>query len=321
MGRIVGIDLGTCYSSVATPGHWTGPGFRGDSSGGSVILDRLFRDHTPSVVAENDGGEMVVGSPAKARAGRFPAPILFAKRWLGEDKTFYLPRHGALRPEEVCAHILRHLKQMAEERLGEGVDEAVLTLPAVAPLRAKQALEASAALAGLEPVQVVPAAVAAALMFAADDPSDPLRVLMYDFGGGGFKVAIVEKRDGTVSTGSILALDGDRFLGGCDLDRSLAVWMLDRLNAQGYDLDLNLENPADRAIFDQLLVYAEQTKINLSISEEHAIWDTSTGIMDHSGNRVVVDLAITRQEFEALIAQQVERSLDVCRRMWEKASP
>src|SRR6266404_5547685 len=101
MGRIVGIDLGTTYSAVAIPEDRSGvDGFlvaRGCPSC-SVILDERKRHITPSVVAEDERGEIVVGHLAKGRAGFSPAPIMFAKRAMGEDTTFALAKQGVLRP-------------------------------------------------------------------------------------------------------------------------------------------------------------------------------------------------------------------------------
>lgn len=132
MGRIVGIDLGTTYSAVAIPEERSGEGFfvAPECPGYSIVLDPFRRRITPSVVAEDNAGKLVVGHTAKGRAGLAPEPIMFAKRWMGEDKIFPLARQGSLRPEDVSAHILRYLKEMAERRLGEPVDEAVITVPA-----------------------------------------------------------------------------------------------------------------------------------------------------------------------------------------------
>src|SRR5690349_8787434 len=112
MGRIVGIDLGTTYSAVAIPEERAGEGFfvAPECSGYSVLMDRFKRRITPSVVAEDNQGQIIVGYSAKGRAGFSPEPIMFAKRWMGEDKTFQLNKQGTLRPEEVSAHVLRFLK-------------------------------------------------------------------------------------------------------------------------------------------------------------------------------------------------------------------
>ena len=216
MSRIVGIDLGTTYSCVAIPEERMDEGFLTVKKcpGCSVVLDRLKRRITPSVVAEDKNGNIVTGYPAKGRAGFFPEPVMFAKRSMGEDATFRLDKQGSLAPEEVSAHVLRGLKEMAERRLGEPVTEAVVTVPAYFSLKAKQMTEKAGEMAGLKVAQIAQEPVAAALMYCAGDGRDPLRIMTYDLGGGTFDVAVLEKRDGTIGTDSILAFDGDRFMGG-----------------------------------------------------------------------------------------------------------
>lgn len=322
MGQIVGIDLGTTYSAVAIPGDHVESGFFSvpECPGYTVILDPLKRRITPSVVAEDETGRVVVGYSAKGRAGLSPDPVMFAKRSMGEDVTFALASQGSLTPEEVSAHILRYLKEMAEARLGEPVDEAVITVPAYFSLRAKQMTEKAGELAGLKVAQVAPEPVAAALMYCVGDERDPLRIMTYDLGGGTFDVAVLEKRDGIISGGSVLTFDGDRFLGGYDFDKDLAFWILDQLNALGYDLHLNHDNPADKVIFSKLMIYAERAKIELSRSESYEFEERTTGISDHSGNPVVIEMIITREEFEGLISSAVDYTLQICcRAMAEKA--
>lgn len=320
MGRIVGIDLGTTYSAVAIPEERGGEGLlavRG-CPGCSVVMDRLKRRITPSVVAEDDRGNIVVGHTAKGRAGLSPEPIMFAKRYMGEDKTYALGKQGELRPHEVSGHILRALKEIAEARLGEEVDEAVITVPAYFSLKAKQMTEEAGKLAGLKVAQLAAEPVAAALMYCAGDDRDPLRVMTYDLGGGTFDVAVIEKRDGAISGDSIIASDGDRFLGGYDFDKALAYWMLDQLGQIGYDLSFEDDDPAGKIVFAKLLVYAERAKIELSRSPSHQFQEPSTGIKDRAGEEVVLDFVVTREDFEGLIRGKVEHTVGICRRALEE---
>lgn len=324
MGRIVGIDLGTTYSAVAIPEERAGTGFMTvpECPGYSIVTDQLGRGITPSVVAEDAAGNIIVGFQAKARAGLSPEPIMFAKRWMGEDKTFQLARQGTLRPVDVSAHILRYLKGVAEQRLGESVDEAVITVPAYFSMKAKEMTEEAGKMAGLHVAQVAQEPVAAALMYCMGDARDPLRIMTYDLGGGTFDVAILEKRDGTITANSIRAFDGDRFLGGYDFDQRLAEWLMEQLCTKGYDLRLDFDNTADNVIFAKLMVYAEQAKIALSKSDVHEIVEPNTNITDHSGNPVEIGLSITRQQFEQMIGEQIEYTIQICRRaMNEKAQP
>jgi actin-like ATPase involved in cell morphogenesis len=324
VGVIIGIDLGTTYSAVAIPEQRAGEGFftMREFPGYSIVLDPRKRRITPSVVAEDDAGNIVVGHSAKSRAGFSPEPIMFAKRWMGEDKVFALSKQGTLRPVDVSAHILRYLKQLAEARLGESVEEAVITVPAYFSNKAKQMTREAAEQAGLKVAQLAQEPVAAAIMYCANDPRDPLRVMTYDLGGGTFDICILEKKDGTISTNSILAFDGDRFLGGYDFDKLLAQWLLDQLISSGYDLHLDMTEPRDREIFAKLMVEAETIKIELSRKELVEIRNQNTGIRDHRNDAVTIELDITREQFEAMIRRQVDYTIELCHRArLEKASP
>jgi actin-like ATPase involved in cell morphogenesis len=323
MGEIIGIDLGTCYSAVVVPENRPGDGFLTlpGLAGYSVVLDRFHRRITPSVVAEDDAGNIIVGHAAKARAGQTPGPVMFAKRSMGEDVQFPLGKSGAQSAREISVHILRYLKKMAEERLGATVDQAVITYPAHFALKAKQMTEQAGTLAGFKTVVTAPEPVAAALMYCASDPRDPLRVMTYDLGGGTFDVAILEKVDGRISASSIKSSDGDRFLGGYNFDKSLAEWMLAQLRNHGFDLTLDMAHPPDRVIAAKLMIYAERAKIELSKSTVTEIIEPSPGIADHAGNPVSIHLEVTREQFESMIRDEIERSILICHRCRETAKP
>lgn len=324
MGLIIGIDLGTTYSAVAIPEPRTGEGFYTlrEFPGYAVILDNRKRRIMPSVVAEDDKGQIVVGHEAKGRAGMSPEPIMFSKRWMGQDKKFQLAKRGTLAPPDVAAHILRQLKQLAELRLGATVEEAVITVPAYFSQSAKELTVAAAEKAGLRVAQLAQEPVAAAIMYCTNDTRDPLRVMTYDLGGGTFDVAILEKRDGTISSSSMLAFDGDPFLGGYDFDKILAQWLVDQLLSSGYDLHLDMTEVGDREIFAKLMVMAEEIKIALSGKELVEIRNQTTGVRDHRGESVTIELDVTRDQFESMIETQVNYTIGLCRRaMAEKAKP
>ena len=317
MGKIVAIDLGTTYCCVAIPEERNDAGFfvLEKCPGYSVVRDKFKRLTTPSVVAENSRGDIVVGYTAKNLTGGSIEPIMFAKRAMGEDVTFRLEKNGDLKPEEVSAHILRYLKTMAEERLGEPVDEAVVTIPAYFSTKAKQLTEKAGEMAGLKVAQIAQEPVAAALMYCAGDTRDPLQIMTYDLGGGTFDVAILEKKDGTISTSSVKAFDGDRFLGGYDFDKKLALWLVGRLMEIGYKLDAN-----DPVTFAKLLLLAEKAKVKLSKEPCYEFSEDQTGIVDRDGNPVVIQLGICREEFERLIEPDIDYTIEICKRcMAEKA--
>jgi actin-like ATPase involved in cell morphogenesis len=315
MGHIVGIDLGTTYSVVAVPQVLDGPYFE-CVNGYTVIKDSMKRRITPSVVADDGKGNALVGYRAKGRAGMHPEPVMFVKRVMGEERSF--PLCGkACRPEEVSAHILRYLKELASEQLGEPVEEAVITVPAYFTLKQKQLTEEAGKLAGLKVAQIAQEPVAAALMYSLGDTRDPLTIMTYDLGGGTYDIAILEKRDGVFS---IKAFDGDRFLGGYNFDKRLVFWIADQLKQ--YDLHLNLDDPHDSLIFSKLMVLAERAKIELSKTDTYHLLEPNTGIIDHRDEPVSIDLEIPREAFEDLIRDYIEDTIRLCwRAMNEKANP
>lgn len=275
MARTIGIDLGTTYSAVSIAEERAGEGFyvlRG-CPGFSILRDKLKNLITPSVVAENSKGELIVGYSAKARAGFSPEPIMFAKRWMGTNKTFRLDKQGELSVVEASAEIIKYLKKMAEDKLGETVDHVVITVPAYFSFIAKQMTKEAAMLAGFDEkaITILLEPVAAALMYSVNDPREDLRIMIYDLGGGTFDVAILRKKEGVISNDSVEAFGGDPMLGGYNFDETLAYWILDELNANGYNLPLfkHQENdPAvqaqkqqqDRVIWAKLMVYAGTSK-------------------------------------------------------------
>jgi len=120
--------------------------------------------------------------------------------------------------------------------------------------------------------------------------------------------------DGIISTDSILAYNGNRFLGGYDFDDQLAKWLLCQLCAQGYELELDLNQPADRVAYAKLMVIAERIKLKLSDYESYEVVENETGITDHAGNAVSIQLTIAREEFEQLICDRIEETMELCHR-------
>jgi cell division ATPase FtsA len=332
--KTVGIDLGTTNSVVAIAEARQGKGFfiTPKCPSVSVITDKLDRKFQPSVVAVLDErGNHLVGDSAKARAGMEPPPIMFAKRWMGEEHPFNLGRYGILKPEDVSARVLAHLKKIAEEQLGETVEEAVITVPAYFNTKAKQMTGEAAKLvsevlkreggkAKLNVKQLALEPVAAALMYCSGESRDPLTIMTYDLGGGTFDVAIMEKKDGFITSDSIISFDGNPKLGGYNFDRKIAFWMVEQLNSKGYDLDLDLSNPRDNVIFAKLMVIAEETKIKLSKKEVVEIQEpaSTSGIKDHAGESVELAMQLTRDQFEDMIHDEIEETIKISQRTLTK---
>jgi actin-like ATPase involved in cell morphogenesis len=311
---VVGIDLGTTHSVIATPQRFEGKYFE-LTRGVTVIKDDYNQRLTPSVVAVNRQGDLLVGRRAKARAGMQPEPIMFVKRSMGEAVEFELGDRR-LRPEEVSAEILRYLKTMAEKQMGEEIEEAVITVPAYFTTLQKQKTKEAGELAGLSVGEILQEPVAAALMYCYDDDRDPLTIMTYDLGGGTFDVAVLRKEEGVFTSKSH---DGDRYLGGYDFDKRLVYWIIDRLNAQGYRIEIDPESPDHRAALSKLLVLAETVKIALSDREVYALMEPNTGIFDARGEPVSIDVEITRETFEGLIEDYIDESVRLCHRAVRKA--
>lgn len=311
---VVGIDLGTTYSVIATPQKFDGEYFD-TVRGVTIIKDDNKQRITPSVVAVDRQGNLFVGRRAKNRAGQQPEPIMFVKRSMGEAKEFALGDRR-LQPEEVSAEILRYLKALAEKQMGEEIEEAVITVPAYFNNIQKQKTKEAGELAGLRVGEPLQEPVAAALTYCYDDERDPLTIMTYDLGGGTFDVAILKKEQGVFD---IKAFDGDRFLGGYDFDKRLAYWIFDRLKGQ-FQLPLDPESPEHRLVLSKLLVSAEIAKIKLSDLETYVLLEPNTGITDVQGEPVSIDLEITREMFENLINDYIEDTIRLCRRALEKAN-
>lgn len=294
---IIGIDLGTTYSAVATT----------DATGRPrVLANRLGQLTTPSVVSFLGPDEVVVGSAAKERRATDPdSTVSLIKRQMGTDRP--LEFHGVGHtPESVSALILRALVDDAAAALGAGPDEpvrAVVTVPAYFGLREREATQQAAQLAGIEVLELVAEPVAAALHHGVADTSDRT-ILIYDLGGGTFDCTVLRSAGGSVA---VLATDGDSHLGGAEVDERLADALLGRLADQ---LPPGLEHPADDdALVQEAVALAEVAKRSLGGKERHRV------ALRHAGHvlRVDVDRAMVAEVCLDLVDRTmviVERLLD-----------
>ena len=192
----IGIDLGTTNSAVA---HLQNE---------PKIIENQGRATTPSVIAYDDS-EILIGQPAKDLAMVLPS-VSSVKRHMGTDKRFTLGGKE-YSPEEISAKIIEELKRVAEERLEEPVDSAVITIPAYFSGAQKEATKRAGEIAGLKNIRLLAEPIAAALAYRSEDI-----VLVYDLGGGTFDVAIIDCFDY-----NMIGLAGDNYLGGDVFDSRL----------------------------------------------------------------------------------------------------
>ena len=276
MPKILGIDLGTTNSCMAI------------IEGGQpkVLENKEGHRTTPSVIALSKTGERLVGQLAKRQAVTNPKNTLYSiKRLIGRrpnDKEVSLVKEHApyevtvegdkikvkmgdkaFTPPEISAMVLQKLKADAEEKLGEKITEAVITVPAYFDDSQRQATKDAGEIAGLKVLRIINEPTAAAFAYGFDKKQDQ-KIVVYDLGGGTFDVSVLDiSHDGEQSTVEVLATNGDTHLGGDDFDAKIIEWILNEFkNTEGVDLSkdpLSLQRVKDAA---------EKAKIELSSTPE-----------------------------------------------------
>ncbi len=322
MAKVIGIDLGTTNSCLAIS----------ENGQTKVIENAEGARTTPSIVAYVDGGEILVGAPAKRQAVTNPKNTIYAvKRLIGRrfedaevqkdiDKLPFeivkAPNGDAwvkvqdkeLSPPQVSAEILRKMKQAAEAHLGETVSEAVITVPAYFNDSQRQATKDAGRIAGLEVKRIINEPTAAALAFGMDKAAQGDRkIAVYDLGGGTFDISIIEIADVDGDKQfEVLATNGDTFLGGEDFDQRLINYIIDEFKKeQGIDLT------QDVMALQRLKEAAEKAKIELSSGQQTDI-NLPYITMDATGPKHLA-LKVTRAKFESLVEDLISRSIEPCR--------
>jgi molecular chaperone DnaK len=321
MAKTIGIDLGTTNSCVAI------------MEGGKpkVIENSEGARTTPSVVAYQDDGEILVGAPAKRQAVTNAKNTLYAiKRLIGrrfEEKEVQkdiglMPykivradngdawvevRGKKIGPQQVSAEILRKMKKTAEDYLGEEVTEAVITVPAYFNDSQRQATKDSGRIAGLEVKRIINEPTAAALAFGMDKKEGDRKIAVYDLGGGTFDISIIEiaSVEGEHQF-EVMSTNGDTFLGGEDFDQRLIDYIVTEFKR---DQGVDLKN--DVLALQRLKESAEKAKIELSSSQQTEI-NLPYITADKSGPKHL-SIKITRAKFEALVEDLIERTIEPCR--------
>jgi molecular chaperone DnaK (HSP70) len=303
--KACGIDLGTTNSCIVVV----------DQKGNRIIESNDGSRVFPSVVYMGKKGDVVVGQAAKNRMGELPQPVAAVKRKMGSTEKVLLGGK-ARTPVEVSAMILSYLKQLAEARIGEIVDRAVVTVPAYFSHIQRQHTDEAARRADFREVVTLLEPVAAALFYSLQSARERMRVFVYDLGGGTFDATVLEKdAEGGLT---VLSFGGDPFLGGDDIDARLVRFILDRLQKQGYRLDLDLAKPEDYSRFQRLKFYAELAKVQLTDQVEVPL--VRQGLFrDQEGNLVDLDIMLTRRDLEECSGDLIGRTIAASMATLEKA--
>jgi molecular chaperone DnaK len=322
MGRIIGIDLGTTNSCVSV--------MEGNTP--KVIENSEGARTTPSIVAYQEDGEILVGASAKRQAVTNPRNTLYAvKRLIGrkfEEKEVQKDIHlmpyeivkadngdawvgvrgKKLAPPQISAEVLRKMKKTAEDYLGEPVTEAVITVPAYFNDAQRQATKDAGRIAGLDVKRIINEPTAAALAFGLDkQEKGDRKIAVYDLGGGTFDISIIEIADvdGEMQF-EVLSTNGDTFLGGEDFDQRIIDYIIGEFKKdQGVDLS------KDVLALQRLKEAAEKAKIELSNSSQTDI-NLPYITADASGPKHL-SIKLTRAKLESLVDELVERTMAPCR--------
>lgn len=312
---IIGIDLGTTNSCVAIGGHVPGCYQMEGLKGYSIIPDEFSCNFTPSVVyyTGDEENPYEIGDDAKLRVdGSFP-PVMFAKRHLGSEKKFQVDDNKYLTPLDVSAEILKFLKAKAEAKLGQKINRAVVTVPAYFDMPQRNLTKKAMELAGFianDPRYIILEPVAAALTYTQMVENECLNIMVYDLGGGTYDITILKKEHNHVE---VVSFGGDPAFGGWNFDRFIADHIVEQLKNKGYKLELNIEkSPSDNMRYTKLLLLAEDVKRELSDKEVHRIRKLSY-FKDQDGKPVNIDMKMARKDFETMIRERVNYTMELCR--------
>ncbi len=310
MNKILGIDLGTTNSAMAI------------IEGGQpkILENKEGARTTPSMVAVNKNGERLVGLPAKRQAVTNASNTLFSiKRLIGrrfEDEEvqrdlknmpYEIVKRGEgvavkmgdkeYTPQEIGAMVLQKLKADAEERIGEKIDEVVITVPAYFDDAQRQATKDAGEIAGLKVRRIINEPTAAALAYGFDKKKGQ-QILVFDLGGGTFDVSVLDVSEDTVE---VMATHGDTHLGGDDFDHVIINWIIDEFKkTEGVDLT------KDKLALQRVKDAAERAKIELSTAQETEINQPFISSGDEGPKHLVMTLS--RAKLEELVMPLVEKT-------------
>ncbi len=323
MSKVIGIDLGTTNSCVAIL----------EQGEPLVIANSEGARTTPSVVGFTEGGERVVGQIARRQAMNNSERTIFSvKRLIGRradspevERARQLVPYAIVAhergdawvsvddrrfsPAEISAIVLQKMKQTAEDFLGEGVTDAVITVPAYFNDSQRQATKDAGRIAGLNVLRIINEPTAAAVAYGLGVHEDG-KIAVYDLGGGTFDISILEIDKGVFS---VLATHGDTFLGGEDFDNVIMEHLIGVFEGENPGVELR----ADKIALQRIKEAAERAKQELSTQLETTI--SLPFLYAQGGAPRHLELSMTRAELEELVAELVERSLEPCKQALKDA--
>lgn len=313
--KIIGIDLGTTNSVVTVM----------EGATAKVIPNKEGNNTTPSIVAFTKDGKRLVGLTAKRQAITNPENTIFSsKRFIGmrhddvineASKVPYkvikrangdaaiMAQGKEYAPAEISAAVLSHLKQVAEDYLGEKVTDAVITVPAYFNDAQRQATKDAGKIAGLEVKRIINEPTAAALAYGADKRKNE-KIAVFDFGGGTFDVSVLDVSDGVIE---VKSTNGDTHLGGDDIDNLI----MDHIMAT-FKSESGIDVSKDKAAIQRIKEAAEKAKKELSSLQETEI-NLPYITADASGPKHLV-ITISRAKLENLCSDIFRRLMEPCKK-------
>jgi len=313
MAKILGIDLGTTFSAMAVM----------EGGEAKIIDNKEGARTTPSVVAISKTGERLIGVVAKRQQITNSKNTIYSvKRLIGRrftdtevqrDKKLlaYEIKESSdggvdikigekwYKPAEISAMVLQKLKIDAEERLGEKIEEAIITCPAYFDDSQRKATMVAGEIAGFKVRRVINEPTAAALAYGLNKKKNE-QVLIYDFGGGTFDVSILDIGEGTFE---VKATGGDTHLGGDDIDQKIMDWLVSEFKKdQGIDLS------KDQLALQRLKETSEKAKVELSTTLETEI-NIPFVTSDANGPKHL-NYKFSRSKLEGLVKEYIDRSIE-----------
>ncbi len=322
MSKIIGIDLGTTNSAMAVV-----------EGGEPKVLENAEGNRTtPSIVAFSKANERLVGLLAKRQAVVNPKNTIFSvKRLIGRSFSdaevqrdlswlpFEVRKSSAggveikmgeqwYKPEEISAMVLSKLKADAEAKLGEKIEEAVITVPAYFDDSQRQATKNAGEIAGLKVRRIINEPTAAALAYGLNKQKNE-KIVVYDFGGGTFDVSVLEIGDDVVE---VKGTGGDTHLGGDDIDRRIMDYLVGEYKkSDGIDLS------KDALALQRIREAAEKAKHELSTVMETEI-NLPYVSSDANGPKHLL-IKMTRATLENLVKDLIEKSITIVKGVVEQA--